>query len=158
MSTKPEESITNEMKVLLGENLLEVKIPRSRRLYLTVKTDDYKRAARYLVENTGLNHIMTITAADAGKDLDVMTLLFGRGVTVMLKAAVPKTAPRIPTLTDLVPGATFYEREVHDLFGVVFEGHPNLDRFILPEDWPEGVYPLRKEYKVTRLKGPREVD
>ena len=158
MSTKPEEFITNEMKAFLGENLLEVRIPRSRRIYLTVKIDDYKRAAKHLVESTGLTHISTITAADAGKDVDVMTLLFGRGVEVMLKAAVPKTAPKIPTLTDLVPGVTFYEREVHDLFGVVFEGHPNLDRFMLPEDWPEGVYPLRKEYKVARLKGPREVD
>jgi len=146
------------MKDLLGENLLEVKIPRSRRLYLTVKVNDYKRSAKHLVEKMGLVHISTITAADAGKELDVMALLFGRGVEVILKAAVPKTAPKIATLTDLVPGVTFYEREVHDLFGIDFEGHPNQDRFMLPEDWPEGVYPLRKEYKVTRLKGPREVD
>jgi len=157
MSSGAEESIASEMKNLLGE-LLEVKIPRPRRLHIKVKPEDYKRAAKHLVESIGLNHVSTITAADTGKEMDVMTFLFGRGVEVMLKAAVPKTDPKIPTLTDIVPGVMFYEREIHDLFGIVFDGHPNLERFILPEDWPEGEHPLRKEYKVTRLKGPREVD
>jgi len=157
VSLQVEESIANEVRSFLGENLLEVKVPRPRRLYLKVKREDYKRAAKHMVEKMGLNHISTITAADAGQEIDVMAYLFGRGVEVMLKAAVPKMNPKIPSLTDIVPGVTFFEREAHDLFGVVFDGHPDLARFILPEDWPDGVYPLRKEYKVTRLKGPREV-
>jgi len=52
----------------------------------------------------------------------------------------------------LVPGAILYEREVHDLLGVVFDGHPDLSRLILPEDWPEDVYPLRKEYSPEELR------
>jgi NADH-quinone oxidoreductase subunit C len=51
-------------------------------------------------------------------------------------------------VVSLLPGAVLYEREVHDLLGVVFDGHPSLERLILPDDWPEGVYPLRKDYKV----------
>ncbi|MBS7650221.1 MAG: NADH-quinone oxidoreductase subunit C [Candidatus Bathyarchaeia archaeon] len=158
MSTSNEEYIASEVKSLLGENLLEVKIPRPRRLFLKVSREAYKQAAKHLIQNMNINHVSTITAADSGKEMDVMAYLFGRGVEVTLKATVPKEDPKIPTLTDIVPGATFYEREVFDLFGIVFEGHPNLERLILPEDWPAGVYPLRKEYKVTRLKGPREVE
>jgi len=50
----------------------------------------------------------------------------------------------IPTITDIIPGALLYEREIHDLFGVKFEGHPNLEPLILPDDWPADNYPLRK--------------
>lgn len=63
---------------------------------------------------------------------------------IVLKATVPKTAPVIKTLTGVWRGAGWFERECWDLFGVRFEGHPDLRRILLPDDW-EG-YPLRKEY------------
>jgi NADH-quinone oxidoreductase subunit C len=44
----------------------------------------------------------------------------------------------------------FYEREVYDLLGVKFRGHPNLRRLVLSEDWPEDAHPLRKDFKVQR--------
>jgi Ni,Fe-hydrogenase III component G len=44
----------------------------------------------------------------------------------------------------MIKGAEFIEREMHDLLGIDFPGHPNLVRLILPEDWPDGVYPLRR--------------
>jgi len=69
-----------------------------------------------------------------------------------LKVEVPVKQPVLPTITPIVPGAILYEREVHELLGVVFSGHPNLSPLILPEDWPEGVYPLRKEWTHEEIK------
>ena len=63
-----------------------------------------------------------------------------------IRAGVPAAEPALPSITDLFPGANFYEREAFDLFGVVFDGHPDLTRIILPDDW-EG-HPLRKDYSV----------
>ncbi|RLG90884.1 hydrogenase large subunit, partial [Candidatus Bathyarchaeota archaeon] len=60
--------------------------------------------------------------------------------------------PVVPTITDIIPGAVLYEREVHDLLGVAFEGHPDLSPLVLPEEWPERVYPLRKEYTLEKLR------
>lgn len=70
---------------------------------------------------------------------------------VRLRVPVGAEHPEVPTLAHLWPSAEPAEREVYDLFGIVFTGHPNLTRILLPADW-EG-HPLRKDYP---LRGPRE--
>jgi NADH:ubiquinone oxidoreductase subunit C len=64
-------------------------------------------------------------------------------------AEVPETDPTIASLTDLYPGVNFAEREVYDLLGISFEGHPDLTRILLPDDW-EG-HPLRKDDSPARV-------
>jgi NADH-quinone oxidoreductase subunit C len=63
-----------------------------------------------------------------------------------LKVRVGGENPRIPSAVSVWPAANAFEREVFDLFGIVFEGHPYLRRILMPEDW-EG-YPLRKDYPI----------
>jgi len=115
-----------------------------------VKTESYKESIRKAVEKYGITHISTITGTDSGQTIDVMPHLSCAGIKITFKAAVPKTAAEIDTLTDVLPGAVMYEREVHDLLGVKFKGHPNLARLVLSDDWARDVFPLRKEYKVVR--------
>ncbi len=62
---------------------------------------------------------------------------------VRVKAGLPASAPHVPSLTPLFPGANWPEREVYDFFGSVFDGHPDLRRIQMPEDWVG--YPLRKD-------------
>jgi NADH-quinone oxidoreductase subunit C len=65
---------------------------------------------------------------------------------IRVKARVPTDAATIATVTDIFPGADFPEREVYDMFGVVFEGHPDLRRILMPEDY-EG-HPQRRDFPV----------
>ncbi len=65
---------------------------------------------------------------------------------VRLKAQLPGSDPSLESISSLWPAANFFEREVFDLFGVRFQGHPYLRRILIPEDW-EG-HPLRKDYPV----------
>ena len=74
-----------------------------------------------------------------------------KGSVVTVKTEVSKEDPRIATITDIIPGANFHEREAADLLGVVFEGHPNPGRLVLPEDWPKDLYPLRKDAKLEGI-------
>ncbi len=64
----------------------------------------------------------------------------------ILAAVPPGEPPVVPSLVSEYPGANFLEREVYDMFGIVFEGHPDLTRILMPDDW-EG-YPLRRDYGV----------
>ena len=68
---------------------------------------------------------------------------------VRLRVQVPATDPTIPSLFDVYPGTEANERETYDMFGIVFTGHPDLTRILMPDDW-EG-HPLRKDYAVGRI-------
>ena len=68
---------------------------------------------------------------------------------IRIRVQVPESDPTIPTLYDLYPGTEVMERETYDMYGIVFTGHPDLTRILMPEDW-EG-HPLRKDYGVGRI-------
>jgi NADH-quinone oxidoreductase subunit C len=65
---------------------------------------------------------------------------------VRLEAAVPADNPKLPSVTQIYPTADWQERETYDMFGIVFDGHPNLTRILMPDDW-EG-FPQRKDYPL----------
>jgi NADH-quinone oxidoreductase subunit C len=79
----------------------------------------------------------------------VNLLSLSRKRRVSVRVQVPEADPVVQSLVDLYPGAEAMEREAYDLVGVVFSGHPDLTRILLPEDW-EG-HPLRKDYGVGRV-------
>jgi NADH-quinone oxidoreductase subunit C len=68
---------------------------------------------------------------------------------VRIRLQVPETDPTVPSLVDLYPGVDAMEREAFDMMGILFQGHPDLTRILMPEDW-EG-HPLRKDYGVGRI-------
>jgi NADH-quinone oxidoreductase subunit C len=76
-------------------------------------------------------------------------LSLGERRRVRVRVQVPQAEPVVDSLWDLYPGAEAMEREVFDMFGVRFEGHPDLTRILMPDDW-EG-HPLRKDYSVGRV-------
>ena len=68
---------------------------------------------------------------------------------IRLRVQVPEDDPSLPTLFDIYPGSEALEREVHDLFGINFDGHPDMTRILMPEEW--NGYPLRKDYDVGQI-------
>ncbi len=68
---------------------------------------------------------------------------------VRVRVQVPESAPEVPSLFHVYPGTEALEREVYDMFGITFDGHPDLTRILMPEDW-EG-FPLRKDYAIGEI-------
>ncbi len=86
-----------------------------------------------------------------GERFEVVVLLMShlRRERVRLRVQVPEGDATVPSLFDVHPGTEAMEREVFDLFGIAFDGHPDLTRILMPEDW-EG-HPLRKDEAVGRI-------
>ena len=153
MSRLTEEEIADRIKGAVEANkILEIDVPRARRIFVLIAKSAFRKAMEYVVEDEGFAHISTITGVDAGKKIEVIYHLSRGGIELSLKVRVPKGKAVLPTVTDLIPGSVLYEREVHDLLGVEFEGHPDLAPLILPEEWPEDVYPLRKEWTTEKIQ------
>lgn len=70
-------------------------------------------------------------------------------VLLEVRTQVEGETPTIDSVTDIFPGLDWHEREIHEMFGIVFNGHPNLSLLILPDEL-EGKYPLRKSFQVSR--------
>jgi len=82
-------------------------------------------------------------------EIVVNLISYTRRQRVRLRVQVPESDPALPSLFLVYPGTEAMEREAYDMFGIVFTGHPDLSRILMPEDW-EG-HPLRKDYAVGRV-------
>ncbi|MEW5745014.1 MAG: NADH-quinone oxidoreductase subunit C [Nitrospirota bacterium] len=129
---------------------------------VVVKRDRIKEMLRYLHDAPELyfNYLEDLCGVDyLGKKeprFEVVYHLYSlrHKHMIRMKAEVPEEDCVIDSVVDIWAGANWHERECYDLFGVVFKGHPDMRRILLPEDW-EG-YPLRKDYPLKSDLGDRE--
>ncbi len=108
-------------------------------------------AAAQAVKAAGYTYLMDVTAVDwypsePRFQVTYHVLSFAMKQKVRLAVMLPGEDPAVETVTTVWPSANFYEREVFDLFGIRFAGHPNLTRIMMPTDWKG--HPLRKDYPV----------
>ena len=120
--------------------------------FIVVQPASIAEVCHYLAEEPALafDSLMCLSGVDMGakeSELQVVYHLFSmtHRHRIVLKASLPKEAPHLPTVEHIWKTANWHEREAYDLFGIVFDGHSELRRILLPDDW-EG-YPLRKDYK-----------
>ena len=123
--------------------------PRSdSRVYASMAPGKVRDVSKFLFEDLGARLIiLTGLETRAGMEILYHFSFDQLGKILTLRAVVPMPEPRIDSIANIIDGAEYIEREIADLFGVEFIGHPNPARFILADDWPEGEYPYRKENK-----------
>ncbi|MBN1192709.1 MAG: NADH-quinone oxidoreductase subunit C [Coriobacteriia bacterium] len=108
---------------------------------------DRLRAACADLKSLGFDLLGLVTAVDFGEEFELVYRVRSREmhIGIFVKTRIPRAEPSIESVVDLWPAADWHEREVYDLFGVEFEGHPNLKRILLTDDWVG--HPLRKDYE-----------
>ena len=137
----------DEVRDALGD-LGSVEQVRANRIKVHTTTEKVREGILRAQSILACDHVVQIAAADNGKGFELLYHLTGPHRTVLVLAIeIPRDKPEVPTTSDLLPPAGIYERQIHDLLGITFRGHPDLKRIILNEDWPEGEYPLRKDWK-----------
>jgi len=148
------QEIVDRIKAKFSDSVVESKTEGVLQPYLKVNAEAIATVSSYMRDDDELrfDYLMCLSGVDYGKDvLGVVYNLYSTGKRhkITLKVDVTKASPEIPTVSGIWPTADWHEREAYDLIGVVFKGHPDLRRILLPYDW-EG-HPLRKDYKVPEF-------
>ena len=94
---------------------------------------------------------------DKGEAFELLYHFANAHTCLTVRTEIPRSAPRVPSVTPIIPGAVLYEREIQDMFGIVVEGLSDPRPLIVPDDWPPENYPLRKDWKfdAARREDPR---
>ena len=134
------------LKTALGERIISLEERSPKRIYIEVAPENLVSIASYLFNDLGAR-LATVSGMEMEREFEVLYhfALDPEHRLVMLRVRLAKDNPKVPSLANLIKGAEFIEREIHELLGIDFPDHPNLKPLLLPEDWPEGVYPLRRE-------------
>lgn len=119
-----------------------------------IEINEYHKYVKSLFDE-GYEMMVDLTAVDWFRkkeprfEIIVNLLSLSKNLRKTIKVQVQDDTLTIPSITDIYPGANFYEREVFDMFGIIFENHPELTRILMPDDWIG--HPLRKDYGSGRI-------
>jgi Ni,Fe-hydrogenase III large subunit/Ni,Fe-hydrogenase III component G len=153
------EEVTARMRGLLGRHLTEMVSPTPERLYMSVAPGAIRTAVRALYDDLGARYVISVgldRRAD-GEGFEVLHCfaLDAPHLRLALRARLDADRPSIPSITSIVPGASWAELEMRDLLGIQPERHPEPRRLILPDEFPDDLHPLRKDvpYNVQPPEG-----
>jgi Ni,Fe-hydrogenase III component G len=143
------EDIIARLKEKLSNIILKYEEKSGRRIYITVKPEDLSLFVK-LIFHELCCRFATATGIDTPSGIEIIYHFSHdpTGRLVNLKVLIAdKKHPQIESITPLITGAEWIEREIWELLGVNFIGHPNLKHLLLIDEWPEGEYPLRHDKK-----------
>jgi NADH-quinone oxidoreductase subunit C len=161
MSTTPAQPILpdEEKSILdffakLGERT-KVVFAKPNRIKINVTRENLVEVTKFVRDELKFDHCTNVTGTDFPKDKQLeITYHFGsiggtglRRIILAVACRVPSTDPLLPSIIDLYPSVNYHERETAEMIGCVFQGHPNLSRLLLPEDWTD-IPPMLKAYRL----------
>jgi Ni,Fe-hydrogenase III component G len=143
------EQLLQTAESLLVPYIQATEKPASNRLDVVVDGDDLVTAV-YTLHQSPWGYLAAVTGLDLGVESGEMEVLYhfcAGAAVVTLRVKVDRETAVVPTICPIIPSASFFERELGEMFGITVAGTPNSDRLFLPDEWPEGVYPLRKDFQ-----------
>ncbi|HTY44503.1 MAG TPA: NADH-quinone oxidoreductase subunit C [Patescibacteria group bacterium] len=141
--------IREQIRERLGPQIIDWKEKSSRRIYFSVKTQDVFKAVEFLFKELGLRFSIA-SGVDTPEGFEILYHFScdKTGEIFSLRTLIAdRQHPQIDSIAPLFSGAEWVEREMWEMLGINFKGHPNLKRLLLADDWPEGKYPLRQDHE-----------
>ncbi|MGA7841208.1 MAG: NADH-quinone oxidoreductase subunit C [Candidatus Acidiferrales bacterium] len=143
--------LTQRLKERFGGGFREASLDRKQAI-VTIALEQLREISRYCRDEEQFDMLVDLTAVDWPKrerrfDVVLNLYSFAKNERLRLKAHAGENEPA-PSVCAIWPAANWMERECYDMFGIVFEGHPDLKRILLPDEW-QG-HPLRKDYDILK--------
>jgi NADH:ubiquinone oxidoreductase subunit C len=156
-----ERDLISSLSSTFGQRINVIAL-RPNRIKIVTDRDSLLELATFARDSLRFDHCTNVTGTDFPKDKQIQVdynlgSIDGeglRGIILTLSCRVPSDDAKVPSLIDIYPSVDLHERETYEMLGVIFSGHPNLSRLLLPEDWND-IPPLLKAY---RLPGRLEVE
>lgn len=119
-----------------------------RRYYISIPKEKIKEMALFLYQDKGFR-LSIATGIDTRDGFEIIYhfSIDKFGTYFNIKVLISKEDPIIESITPILTAANWIEREIHELLGIDFQGHPNLKPLLTAEDWPEEKFPLRRDYE-----------
>jgi len=145
------ETLLDTAKTLLAPQAKQIAAPVPNRIDVSLEVNDLLAAVKALhdVHWGYLSAIVGLDHADSN-EIEVVYVFCSGGAIITLRLRTPHAEGAVPSICAILPAATFFERELSEMFGIAVTGTPNPDRLFLPDEWPADVYPLRKAYIVPQ--------
>jgi Ni,Fe-hydrogenase III large subunit/NADH:ubiquinone oxidoreductase subunit C len=131
----------------LGEDKIEFESLKPNTLAFRINPRQLIKTIETMLTIDDATTLSAISCVDLDDKFEILYHLRTLGTIATVRCKIPSKNPKIPSITNIIPGANFHERETADLFGVKFKGHPYPEKLIIPEAWPANLYPLRKNAK-----------
>jgi len=140
------EEILAKIKEKFSWQILNIFEKSLRRAYIDLKPENIKEIVEFIFRRLRARFVI-VSAVDTRNAIEILYHFSfdSVGKIITLRTKIDKENPEIESITPIIKGAEWIEREIYELLGVRFKNHPNLKRLLLAEDWPEGKYPLRRE-------------
>jgi Ni,Fe-hydrogenase III component G len=151
------DAVLHDLQDKFREDILDFFDKSPKRVYIEIKPDALVPVATYIFRDLGARfHIAS--GLDARTHLEILYhfSIETMNLLISLRVKLDKKNPKVASLADVIKGANWIEREIHELLGIDFPGHPDLRRLLLAEEWPKGVFPLRRDYKEWDKKAIRD--
>ncbi len=142
-------NIKDRIKERLEDKIIAWEEKSIRRIYFSIKKEDILETVRFLFKELGLRFAIA-SGIDTPSGFEILYhFTFDKtGEFYSVRTFIDdKINPRIDSIATIFPGGEWIEREMWEMLGIDFVGHPNLKRLLLSEDWPQGKYPLRRDYE-----------
>ena len=144
------ENIITAIGTALDEGMRGHESKSDRRVYIDIESGAVKTACSVMLENLGAR-FQIATGVDTPAGIEVMYhwALDQEDCVVTLRVLLDPEHPELDSIALLCPAAEWIEREMWELLGIHFRGHPDLRHLLLDDDWPEGNYPLRRDQRPS---------
>jgi len=142
------DEVLNDLRARFAGDILDLVEKSPKRVYIEIRVESIRDVALFLFKDLGAR-FNTASGVDGRSQMEILYhfTLEDINLLISLRVRLEKPNLEVESLAPLFEAANWVEREIHELLGINFKGHPDLRRLLLPDDWPRGVYPLRQDYR-----------